>query len=227
MTVFLAQVEVLRPTFAPRNYPTLAFKSHNATPIGPDFDGTNGEYLNGVARVRRDLRRCNSFGLFIFCNGQAGECSLWLFERCGSSRWCATRRKRCIGQSLHWQFHRWHSFDVQSLSPGYDEGGIETASGELYDRMAWTAAIQTDLRETFGGIRYGKDYRPTYALVEVAEKRAIIKINDVGPLKPGRVIDFNEQTMRYFDPSLQRGIIHSVKVTPLPDDGWATGPING
>jgi rare lipoprotein A len=110
---------------------------------------------------------------------------------------------------------------------GYDEGGIETASGELYDRMAWTAAIQTDLRETFGGIRYGKDYRPTYALVEVAEKRVIIKINDVGPLKPGRVIDFNKETMRYFDPTLQRGIIHSVKVTPLPGDGWETGPING
>src|SRR4249920_376510 len=29
---------------------------------------------------------------------------------------------------------------------GYDEGGIETASGELYDPMAWTAAIHTDLR---------------------------------------------------------------------------------
>jgi rare lipoprotein A len=113
------------------------------------------------------------------------------------------------------------------FQPGYDEGGIETASGERYDRVAWTAAIQTDLRETFGGIRYGKDYRPTYALVEVAEKRAIIKINDVGPLKPGRVIDFNEQTMRYFDASLQRGIIHSVKVTPLPGDGWETGPISG
>jgi peptidoglycan lytic transglycosylase len=90
--------------------------------------------------------------------------------------------------------------------------------------MAWTAAIQTDLRETFGGIRYSKDYRPTYALVEVAEKRAIIKINDVGPLKPGRVIDFNEQMMRYFDPTLRRGI---VKVTPLPGDGWETGPISG
>jgi peptidoglycan lytic transglycosylase len=113
------------------------------------------------------------------------------------------------------------------FQPGYDEGGIETASGELYDRMAWTAAIQTNLREAFGGIHYGKDYRPTYALVEIAEKRVIIKINDVGPLKPGRVIDFNEQTMRYFDPTLQRGIIHSVKVTPLPGDGWATGPING
>jgi rare lipoprotein A len=113
------------------------------------------------------------------------------------------------------------------FQPGYDEGGIETASGELYDRMAWTAAIQTDLRETFGGIRYGKDYRPTYALVEVTNKRAIVKINDVGPLKPGRVIDFNKQTMRYFDPTLQRGLVHGVNITLLPGDGWETGPISG
>jgi rare lipoprotein A len=113
------------------------------------------------------------------------------------------------------------------FQPGYDEGGIQTASGELYDPIAWTAAIQTDLRETFGGVRHGKDYRAAYALVEVANKRAIIKINDVGPLKPGRVIDFNKQTMRYFDPTLQRGIVHSVKITLLPGDGWETGPIDG
>jgi rare lipoprotein A len=81
------------------------------------------------------------------------------------------------------------------------------------------------VRETFGGVRPGKDYRPAYALVEAAGKRAIIKINDVGPLKPGRVIDFNEKTMRYFDPSLQRGIIEAVKITPLPGDGWAPGPV--
>jgi rare lipoprotein A len=113
------------------------------------------------------------------------------------------------------------------FEPGYDEGGIETASGEPYDPIAWTAAIHTDLRETFGGIRHGKDYRPAYALVEVADKRAIIKINDVGPLKPGRVIDFNQQTMRYFDPSLQLGVVHNVKITPLPGNRWAPGPING
>jgi rare lipoprotein A len=113
------------------------------------------------------------------------------------------------------------------FQPGYDEGGIQTASGERYDPIAWTAAIQTDLRETFGGVRHGTDYRPAYALVEVANKRAIIKINDVGPLKPGRVIDFNIQTMRYFDPTLQRGLVHSVKITLLPGDRWETGPING
>jgi len=113
------------------------------------------------------------------------------------------------------------------FQPGYEEGGLETASGELFDPMAWTAAIHTDLREAFGGIHYGKDYRPAFALVEVADKRAIIKINDVGPLKPGRVIDFNQQTMHYFDPSLQLGIVHGVKITPLPGDGWAAGPISG
>jgi rare lipoprotein A len=141
---------------------------------------------------------------------------------------CATSRdkKRCIAANVGVIIVGTASmYDPFEL--GYDEGGMKTASGEPYDPIAWTAAIQTDLRETFGGVRHGKDYRAAYALVEVANKRAIIKINDVGPLKPGRVIDFNKQTMRYFDPSLERGIVHSVKITPLPGDGWATGPING
>jgi rare lipoprotein A len=105
------------------------------------------------------------------------------------------------------------------------EGGKETASGERYDPIEWTAAIQTDLREKFGGVSYGKQYRPAYALVEGADKKAIIKINDVGPLKRGRVIDFNEQTMRYFDPTLKLGLIPRVMVTPLVGDDWPTGPI--
>jgi rare lipoprotein A len=109
--------------------------------------------------------------------------------------------------------------------PGRQEGGKETASGEPYDPIEWTAAIQTDLREKFGGVSYGKQYRPAYALVEGADKKAIIKINDVGPLKPGRVIDFNEQTMRYFDPTLKLGLIHGVMITPLVGNDWPTGPI--
>jgi rare lipoprotein A len=104
-------------------------------------------------------------------------------------------------------------------------GGKETASGERYDPKAWTAAIQTDLRDKFGGVRFGKDYRPVYALVATDDKQVIIKINDVGPLEPGRVIDLNEQTMRYFDPTLERGLIPHVTVTPLLGDGWLTGPL--
>jgi len=107
--------------------------------------------------------------------------------------------------------------------PGYREGGTTTASGERYDPSAWAAAIQTDLRARFGGVRHGG--RTSYALVEGANKKAIIKINDVGPLKPGRVIDFNEQTMRYFDPTLRLGMIQNVRVTPLSGNDWTPGPI--
>jgi rare lipoprotein A len=108
--------------------------------------------------------------------------------------------------------------------PGYRSGGRETASGEPYDPTAWTAAIQTTLRERFGGVGFGKTYQPTYALVSSADKQAIVKINDVGPLKPGRVIDFNEQTMHYFDPDLQLGLIR-ITVTPLPGNNWSAGPV--
>jgi rare lipoprotein A len=107
--------------------------------------------------------------------------------------------------------------------PGWREGGVNTASGERYDPDAWAAAIKTNLRNEFGGVQYGA--RPKYALVEGAGKKAIVKINDVGPLTPGRIIDLNERTMRYFDPSLQRGVIDGVTVTPLSGDDWIAGPV--
>ena len=64
-----------------------------------------------------------------------------------------------------------------------------------------------------------------YSRIRTSDKQAIVKINDVGPLEPGRVMDLNEQTMRYFDPSLKRGLIYRVKVTPLLGDDWAPGPV--
>jgi rare lipoprotein A len=107
---------------------------------------------------------------------------------------------------------------------GYKSGGGITSSGERYNPSAWTAAIQLRLRGRFGGVHGGKS---RYALVQSAGKRVIVKINDVGPLEPGRVIDFNRQTMRYFDPSLQRGLIHNVRVTPLSGDHYTPGPVRG
>ena len=62
-------------------------------------------------------------------------------------------------------------------------------------------------------------------LVESGGKQVIVKINDVGPLRPGRVIDLNEQSMRYFDPSLQLGLVQDVKVTLLPGADWTPGPV--
>jgi rare lipoprotein A len=108
--------------------------------------------------------------------------------------------------------------------PDPSAGGKLTASGENYSADSWTAAIQTKLRRFFGGVFSGKAYRPRFALVETVNKRAVVKINDVGPLKPGRIIDLNEQAMQYFDPTMQRGVIKSVKVTPLPGEHWIAGP---
>ena len=108
--------------------------------------------------------------------------------------------------------------------PDPTAGGKLTASGDDYSADSWTAAIQTKLRRFFGGVFWGKAYRPRFALVETTHKRAVVKINDVGPLRPGRIIDLNEQAMRYFDPTMQRGVIKSVKVTPLPGEDWTAGP---
>lgn len=109
------------------------------------------------------------------------------------------------------------------FKPGWREGGPETASGERYDPSAWSAAIKTGLRELFGGVKYREP--PKFALVEARGKKVVVKINDVGPLTPGRIIDFNERTMSYFDPSLQQGVIPGVKVTPLSGGDWTPGPV--
>ena len=104
-------------------------------------------------------------------------------------------------------------------------GGGRTSTGELYDGANWTAAIRTDIRWYFGGVRYGRNYQPVFALVEGAGKKAIVRINDVGPLRPGRVIDLNVRTMQYFDPTMKLGLIPDVKVTPLFADDLAVGPV--
>lgn len=104
-----------------------------------------------------------------------------------------------------------------------DAGTDSTASGEKYDPEDWSAAIRTDLRDKFG---FGKgSCQSTYALVESAAKRVIVKINDVGPLRPGRIIDLNIRAMRYFDPTLELGLIKNVKVTPLVGNDMTPGPV--
>src|SRR5262249_13959133 len=108
---------------------------------------------------------------------------------------------------------------------GKIEGDIQTASGEPYDVSAWTAAIQMDLRNQFGGVRYGRLYQPAYALVESGNKQVIVKVNDVGRLRPGRVLDLNERAMRYFDPFMTRGLLDDAKITFLPGDDWTPGPL--
>ena len=107
-----------------------------------------------------------------------------------------------------------------------DAGNEELASGEKYDPNGWTAAIRTDLRAQFGGVRFGKNYQPSFALVTNGDKQLIVKINDIGPLKRGRIIDLNVRAMRYFDPTLKLGLIGKVSVTPLAGQDVALGPVD-
>jgi rare lipoprotein A len=110
--------------------------------------------------------------------------------------------------------------------PGDRSGGAETASGDLYDADSWAAAIQIDLRSAFGGVRFGRNYRPAFALVTAGDKSVVVKVNDVGPLLPGRVIDLTERAMRYFDATLERGLL-AASVIPLSGENWRAGPLAG
>src|SRR4029079_5524181 len=69
-----------------------------------------------------------------------------------------------------------------------DARQAQTASGELYDANDWTAAVHVDLRWQFGGVRFGRNYIPTYALIESGDRLVIVRINEVGPLRPGRIV---------------------------------------
>jgi rare lipoprotein A len=100
-----------------------------------------------------------------------------------------------------------------------------TASGEPYDPKAFTAAAQLDIRDKFGGIRFGRLYQPAYAIAEYAGKKLIIKFNDVGPLLPGRKFDLSRAAMEYFA-GVDKGLLEDFKVTPLPlGRVYAAGPV--
>src|SRR5438034_10187296 len=53
------------------------------------------------------------------------------------------------------------------------------------------------------------------ALVEAVGKKVIVKINDVGPLTPRRIIDVNERAMHHVDPRLQLGVTYGASYRPL------------
>lgn len=63
---------------------------------------------------------------------------------------------------------------------------------------------------------YGTNLKPIFALVECDGDSVIAQINDVGPLRLGRIIDLNRRTMHYFGPTLRLGLIDGVNVTPSP-----------
>lgn len=72
-----------------------------------------------------------------------------------------------------------HGHDLEGLASFYWQGQ-RTASGETFDRMAMTAAHRT--------LPFGSRVRVT----SLANGRSVVvRINDRGPFKPGRVIDLS------------------------------------
>ena len=101
----------------------------------------------------------------------------------------------------------------------------KTASGEPFDPEAFTAAAQLEIRDKFGGIRFGRLYQPAFAVAEYESKKLILKFNDVGPLRPGRKFDLSRAAMAYFG-GLEKGLLPDFKVTPLPlGKMYVPGPV--
>ena len=167
------------------------------------------EYQNGVALERRDLRRRNSF--------LRVPLSQWLGRKPAPTDPVPSIELPAAPRS---------SARHRCTTPFGPDGGREaqrppqaSAMSRLRGRLRSRSICVKTLA---GSVSSGT---PSYALVEGMNKKVIVKINDVGPLTPGRVIDFNERTMRHFDPTLQRGLIRNVKVTPLPGKDWTVGPV--
>jgi rare lipoprotein A len=109
--------------------------------------------------------------------------------------------------------------------PGWQTGGMETASGATYNPNAFSAAIQTSLRDRFGGVKYGQP--ATNALVEApGGQQAVVGVNDVGPLVQNRVIDLSTPAMKYFNPfaTPNSGLMPNMRVTPYYG-GAPPGPV--
>jgi len=149
----------------------------------------------------------------------------------GKSSWCFDFQLRPALLTPQWDDESQAASLVGSASwynPYFSDSEMidtQTASGEYYDPDAWTGAIQIHLRDRFAGVGHGTNYEPAFALIKHGNKQIIVKINDVGPLKPGRIIDLSERAMRYFDPTLQVGILNEVQVAPVSGVGLAPGPI--
>lgn len=109
--------------------------------------------------------------------------------------------------------------------PGWQTGGMGLASGGTYNPNAFSAAIQTSLRNKFGGVPYGQ--APTSGLVEgPGGMQAVVDVNDVGPLVQNRVMDLSTAAMKYFNPSSSpnSGTVPNMQMTPLPSY-FPPGPV--
>jgi rare lipoprotein A (peptidoglycan hydrolase) len=101
--------------------------------------------------------------------------------------------------------------------------GKTTSSGEIFNTDKLTAAIQWDLRNQFGGVSAKSQLY--YAKVTNLDngKSVTVKINDVGPLTSGGIIDLSEAAFKAIaSGGLGQGRLYNVtveKLGPAPREG--------
>ncbi len=81
-------------------------------------------------------------------------------------------------------------------------GDEETVSGERYDANDWTAR-SARFGAKMSGVRFGKNYQPSFALVQSSDKQADSQINDIGPLRAAVSATSTSMAMRDVDPTLE------------------------
>lgn len=105
--------------------------------------------------------------------------------------------------------------------PGFE--GNSTSAGETFRTSKLTAAIQIGLRDEYGGVN--RNSQLYYAKVTNTGngKSVVVKINDVGPLAPGRIIDLSEAAFKRISTSggTREGLLNVTveKMGPAPREG--------
>jgi rare lipoprotein A (peptidoglycan hydrolase) len=108
-----------------------------------------------------------------------------------------------LGEPRQLSARQWSSGHAVDGIASYYSLPQKTASGELYDRTALTAAHRT--------LPFNTRVKVTHA---ASGRSVIVRINDRGPFKHGRVIDLSERAADVLDMRM-KGVAH-VKLEILP-----------
>jgi rare lipoprotein A (peptidoglycan hydrolase) len=99
--------------------------------------------------------------------------------------------------------------------PGFQ--GNRTSQGDRFNTEEYSAAIQIDLRNKFGVPAGTKQLGYARVTNLDTRKSILVKLNDVGPLTSGRVIDLSQASFRSLSPTgtLGPGVLNNIKVEYL------------
>ena len=113
---------------------------------------------------------------------------------------------------------------------GTEFDGRRTSQGDIFNNRGYSAAIQIDIRNQFG-VPIGTGEKGYARVTNLNNGKSIlVKITDVGPLAPGRVIDLSQESFKALSTngSLTQGVLDNIKVEYLGKykPGSVLGPVS-